>query len=661
MSEFDKYIEHGWALTEIQPGQKGPRLRGWNQRDKTITTPGVIGFASAGLCHAYSGTCAIDVDNFEVAEAWLAERGVDLVELFNADDSVQILSGRSNHGKLLYALPEPMQSKTVARFKDPEDPKKLKAALDFRCATAAGLTVQDVLPPSIHPDTGRPYQWQYGDSLIGDWRTLPELPARLLEIWTEELEDRESRDAVPSRTSSLGELQQLLAHQDPDMNMQDWVKVGMAIHHETGGSDEGLALWDEWSRRSDKYTGDTFTRWRSFHDTANAVTVGYLRQGSVASVDEFDDVSADVPDEDDPWLAAEAELQARFSLTQVGTIAKRDPPEWLVDRLIPKADLAMMYGEPGAGKSFVGLDLAFALATGTPFFDLDTVQCPVVWVAAEAAGEMRNRTKAYAQVKGLELSEIPLYVVEQPLTLMNKDEAKALRQVIAPAQPGLIIVDTLAAASGGANENSGEDMNSVLSECRVLHDETGALVLLIHHSGKDATRGARGWSGIKAAMHTEIMLRNPENTPLRFMSSTKQRSASTGDEFAFKLKTVPLGFEDAESCVVEKCDVIKQTKKAMTDEMRRVLGVIERVMWQEGEKRDAVDSQVIYDEYMLATPPPPDGRTDNRDTQCQRILTRLVDQGYLRVSDDNMISIAGVSEDMFDELEEDDDGSDLIP
>lgn len=59
------------------------------------------------------------------------------------------------------------------------DKEKQITVLEFRCGTREGLTVQDTLPPSIHPDTGRPYRW--GGK--GDWRAIPEIPAALLAVW----------------------------------------------------------------------------------------------------------------------------------------------------------------------------------------------------------------------------------------------------------------------------------------------------------------------------------------------------------------------------------------------------------------------------------------------------------------------------------------------
>lgn len=633
MSKFQEYIEHGWVLVPVKPGHKGPRTKGWNQRKNAITDPNYQ-FHSAGLAHAYSGTCAIDIDDYEFAREWLAERDIDLDALFDAPESVHIVSGRGGHGKLLYALPEPLASKTVAKNEEG------KAALDLRCATSAGLTVQDVLPPSIHPDTGRPYEWQYGDSLIGDWRNLPPIPEALHELWIDELSVQLDRDALPERRSDLTELRRLLEFQSPDVNRNEWIKIGMAIHHETEGSQEGFDLWDEWSRKSEKYRGsqDLEAPWRSFHDTPNAVTVGFLRQGTVASADEFPEIDENDLDENDPWIKAHAERVARFSLVPVGEIAERDPPNWIIDGLLPETDLVMMYGNPGAGKSFIALDLAFAVAHGLAFFNRVSQAGPVVWIAAEAAGAMRNRSRAYAQARGIQLDATDLWVVEQTLSLMSPEDATALTQAVTAANPKVIIIDTLAAASGGANENSGEDMNIVLSHCRKMHEETGATVLLVHHSGKDATRGARGWSGLRAAVNTEFMVQHEDNSPIRKLTVTKQRDAEDGVALPFKLQTVPLGFDDATSCVVEPLD-----ENLLTEGEAKGLGgtqkTVMKVCWDlaalvpEGE---SVAIQDVYDDAIILMAPPAEGKRDRRSEYVQRALQALHERGYISIRDDKL-------------------------
>lgn len=293
---FREYVEAGLALCKFDPGTKGPAgpaALGWNSRERALTDPQrVNGMVQGGLLHAYSGTCSIDLDNLPEARTFLAACGVDIDALLAARDAVMISSGRPNRAKLIYRLDKPLPSKKLARYTNILDGKQYHA-LELRCATRSGLSVQDVVPPSIHPDTGKPYEWKYGNPLTGTWRNLPPLPAELLALWQEGHAEPSSADligALPTGSApdaSLDELRFYLESHDPDGPYDDWVAVGMALHDATGGAPEGLILWDEWSRKGAKYgeskdglppqypTG----KWPTF-TPGHGYTIGYLKSKS---------------------------------------------------------------------------------------------------------------------------------------------------------------------------------------------------------------------------------------------------------------------------------------------------------------------------------------------------------------------------------------------
>jgi hypothetical protein len=115
------YVTAGWALINIPKGKKGPTTKGWNEVADAITDPERAGELNGniGIAHAYCSpfpTMALDLDDMERASAWLAARGIDVGELLDADDAVQIVSGRLGRGKLLYRLPAgltPIESLTI--------------------------------------------------------------------------------------------------------------------------------------------------------------------------------------------------------------------------------------------------------------------------------------------------------------------------------------------------------------------------------------------------------------------------------------------------------------------------------------------------------------------------------------------------------------------
>jgi len=142
----------------------------------------------ASLAHAYcepAPTVALDLDDFIAAEAWFRQRGLDLNTLLSADDSVIIDSGRANRKKLLYRLPIATAPIRSIQYPDPDSKQMI---FELRCAAQNGKTLQDVLPPSIHPDTGQPYRW--GGN--GHYSRLPVIPQALLDIWIEFISTQKS-------------------------------------------------------------------------------------------------------------------------------------------------------------------------------------------------------------------------------------------------------------------------------------------------------------------------------------------------------------------------------------------------------------------------------------------------------------------------------------
>ena len=259
-TQISEYIDHGWSLVPIRPGAKGPRgtdAIGWNVRGngpkRVEDVPAGYG---VGLAHAYSGTMAFDIDH------WFATslQGIDLDGLYAADDAVIIDSGREGHGKLLYQMPFGLTLPS----------KQLHAsnvlACEFRCATMEGLTVQDVLPPTIHPDTKQPYTWKGK----GHWSRLPMIPIELLNIWYDLLkQDQKITVTVDGVDASWDEIRDALRFITPDCSRDEWIHAGMALHWtgiQTYKPEEALSVWNEWSRPSAKYPGEKaiLGQWHSF-------------------------------------------------------------------------------------------------------------------------------------------------------------------------------------------------------------------------------------------------------------------------------------------------------------------------------------------------------------------------------------------------------------
>lgn len=276
---FSDYVRAGWQLCAVPSGTKGPTYDEWNT--KPIAHDAIDELPGAGLLHALSGTCVLDLDNLEAAKPWLAKKGIDLDALREADNAVHILSGRPNRDKLVYKLSRPLR--TV---------KPSMSGLELRCATSTGSSVQDVLPPSIHPDTKKAYRWK------GDWRELPAIPANLLTLWRELAEPiiapptDETGVGITKTKVNLESLREAVNRHDPDCEYDEWVKVGMQCHEGTHGHVKGFEIWNTWSVKSLKYPGEAalFAKYQSFGEAPgkNIVTAAALIAEIPAKAEDFD-------------------------------------------------------------------------------------------------------------------------------------------------------------------------------------------------------------------------------------------------------------------------------------------------------------------------------------------------------------------------------------
>ena len=316
MSDFQDYITGGWQLCAIDRGKKAPVYNDWNT--KPIPADAADGLDGAGLLHVLSGTCSLDLDNLDAARTWLAERGVDVDGLLSASDAVRIDSGRHGRAKLLYRMKRPLRT-----FK----PKG--SGLELRCATAQGDSVQDVLPPSIHPDTKKPYCWLYPEPMIGHWSNLPSIPAGLLAVWrsltAEDSEVESLPPTAPRPSIDLSKLKRAAFKHDPNCEYDEWLKVGMQLNDGTGGAQEGFEIWCQWSKgiKRKPYPGDALlkTHWLSFssgpgkHVASGQALVAELP----ADADEFPIESAEAvgeTTEDELKAAVRAKHQASIEILE---------------------------------------------------------------------------------------------------------------------------------------------------------------------------------------------------------------------------------------------------------------------------------------------------------------------------------------------------------
>lgn len=259
---------------------------------------------------------------------------------------------------------------------------------------------------------------------------------------------------------------------------------------------------------------------------------------------------------DDDVYSIKDEVPHRFKPVSWAEFANAQIGEWIIKDVLPKAELAVIYGAPGSGKTFMALDAAMSIARGIEWANKRVKQGRVVYICAEGSGGFRKRLKAYEIHHKITASIIPFDVIaDAPNFLMTMDSMALISQI---GQASVIVIDTFSRTMPGGNENSGEDVGMAIAQCKAIHEATGAIIILIHHSGKDAERGARGWSGLLGACDTEIEITRIGDR--RKGRISKQKDGDDDFEWGFKLDVVDLGMDDdgdmVTSCVYKPTNEI---------------------------------------------------------------------------------------------------------
>lgn len=221
---------------------------------------------------------------------------------------------------------------------------------------------------------------------------------------------------------------------------------------------------------------------------------------------------------------------------------------YAVKGLLQRASYAEVYGAPGEGKTFVALDLAYHIAGNLPWMGHKVHAGPVLYLAFEGTGGLIRRAQALRQHYGK--ADVPLYLAGAAMDVRTSSGRGDLDRLLAelPSRPVLIVIDTLARALMGGDENSAQDVGAFNNVIQGLIEATGACVLIIHHSGKDKSRGARGSSALLAALDTEIEI------DAGMILARKQRDVEIAPPIGFRLASIPVGIDSdgdaTTSCVV---------------------------------------------------------------------------------------------------------------
>ena len=240
---------------------------------------------------------------------------------------------------------------------------------------------------------------------------------------------------------------------------------------------------------------------------------------------------------------------------------KDEPVEWLVESILPKKAFIALYAPPASYKSFIALDLAEAIATGRDWMGYRIPKKgAVLYICGEGHGGMGARVKA-CKIQNKSPDGANLYIIRAQLNLRSSQEdfdklIQAISELIAQIDEPLeiIILDTLMRMSGGGfNENSSEDMGAFITQTGKLQEIFHCALLVIHHSGKDVTKGLRGHSSLLGAVDTELEIQRQDSVinsgdasviGNAILKVSKQKDGADSIEVGIDVISIEIGMSD---------------------------------------------------------------------------------------------------------------------
>lgn len=652
----------GWLVWRYEPNPGGGKPRK------------VPYYVSGEKRHGVQGSVndRASMTTFEAARSFASRKGFDGVGLalmpeFNItalDFDNCVVSGR------LHPQVEAIASQTYAEYSP--------SGTGIRCVFTGSLGNKKDID---HPDFGfevfstKGFVTFTGNTLdivdlIGNSNAVAELTPEVHALHAARFGKAKEREALTYDTTPVGltkaQLDECMSVLPDSLTYDEWLLVGMALHHEFQGGEEGFELWDDWSSKSPKYTTSDYgrERWVSFGRYSDKMVTArslvrlanengaHINLNGPASLEDFENLAT--LDEEPEFQDISGDVQnadatpkpIRFEPIPAGQFASGKHPGWIIKNVLPQAELVVVYGASGSGKSFVVLDMAAAIARGIPWRGHRVKQGKVVYIAAEGAGGFRKRMIAYAARQGISLDEIELFVVPDAPNMLLKDDALELAKRIRErcGHVSVLVVDTFAQVTPGGNENAGEDMGKALAHCKGLHRALGCVVVLVHHSGKDASKGARGWSGLRAASDAEFeVLRLPNGRMLR---TSKQKDGGDDMAWGFDLDIVDIGVDEdgdaVTSCVIKEVEVSLAGATSVKP-MGPVETVVAAVINDIAQSQTAgIEVKEILKEAAARMDPPEQGKRDTRKQRAERALKNLCGGDtapYYWDKDDNTLSI----------------------
>lgn len=410
--------------------------------------------------------------------------------------------------------------------------------------------------------------------------------------------------ATTEPTMSRQALTEALYALDPDMGYDDWLKAGMALHHEYAGAEAGFAEWCAWSERGLKFAGvhDLRSHWQSFKPGGGITGLSLLAM-QTGTIDDFP-------------IVGEAKTDKGLRFLQLRDFAEPNPPPYMVKGLIEQGSLIGLIGQRKGGKTYIALDLAFATAQGREWAGAKVVTPgPVLWIAAEGARSLATR-RAPQWLAHYGDADIKVY--PRAVNMRSKEHVQAIVEAARGAR--LVIIDSLRRVTPGAKENQSDEFAVALANAEHIALETGATVCIIAHAGKADATSARGTSAIEDSLEIAFAVEKIDGAYKMTLPFARDEDGDESPRYFTLTRIEPKGLVPG---------VVVEWIAAPMVETPKIKGHVQRKTWKVcQEMNGALRSDVVNRVCELY---------ELRNSNVNRALGDLIEEGFVKVMDGKVI------------------------
>lgn len=360
------------------------------------------------------------------------------------------------------------------------------------------------------------------------------------------------RPIRPETVENIERVKAQLACVSADCSYERWRNIVWAVLSSGWNCAEVIAR--EWSKSAaNRYSDQSFDAVARSFDASGRLTLGTLDHHAR-------EAGWRPPSQPPAAIPFEAEIaspQAHPRLLTRDDLQRLPSMVWRIRDVLPARGLAAIYGASGSGKSFLAIDMACAIASGHPtWFGSKVKPTPVVYVALEGQAGICGRMTAWEIDRQQTAPDILRFVLGN-FTLLDAADSRALAALILKAvgEGAVVFIDTLNQSAPSADENSSKDMGQIIANAKDLAARVKGVVVLVHHTGKNAGLGMRGHSSLFAAMDAAIEVERKASG--REWRLAKSKEGESGEERAFELVPHPVG-KDADGVLVTSC-AVRQT------------------------------------------------------------------------------------------------------